>query len=79
MTLDAVNAVATHLGGLREGRKSILFVSQGPPVSLRSINWPRMEDVVNSANRGNVTIHTISSSARVERVWQQHGPPTVFR
>ena len=59
MTLDAVNAVATHLGGLREGRKSILFVSQGPPVSLRSINWPRMEDVVNSANRGNVTIHTM--------------------
>jgi VWFA-related protein len=59
VTLDAVNAVATHLGGLREGRKSILFVSQGPPVSLRSINWPRMEDVVKSANRGNVTIHTL--------------------
>jgi VWFA-related protein len=59
VTLDAVNAVATHLGGLREGRKSILFVSQGPPVSLRSINWPRMEDVVQSANRGNVTIHTL--------------------
>ena len=59
VTLDAVNAIATHLGGLREGRKSILFVSQGPPVSLRSINWPRMEDVVQSANRGNVTIHTL--------------------
>jgi VWFA-related protein len=59
VTLDAVNAVATHLAGLREGRKSILFVSQGPPVSLRSINWPRMEDVVKSANRGNVTIHTL--------------------
>jgi len=59
VTLDAVNAVATHLGGLREGRKSILFVSQGPPVSLRSVNWPRMEDVVRSANRGNVTIHTL--------------------
>ena len=59
VTLDAVNAVATHLGGLREGRKSILFISQGPPVSLRSVNWPRMEDVVESANRGNVTIHTL--------------------
>ncbi|HXG87519.1 MAG TPA: VWA domain-containing protein [Vicinamibacterales bacterium] len=59
VTLDAVNAVATHLGGLREGRKSILFVSQGPPVSLRSVNWPRMEEVVESANRGNVTIHTL--------------------
>jgi VWFA-related protein len=59
VSLDAMNAISTHLGGLREGRKSILFVSQGPPVSLRSINWPRMEDVVESANRGNVTIHTL--------------------
>ena len=59
VTLDAMNAIATRLGGLREGRKSILFVSQGPPVSLRSANWPRMEEVVQSANRGNVTIHTL--------------------
>ena len=59
VTLDALNAIATKLGGMREGRKSVLFVSQGPPVSLRSVNWPRMEDVVQSANRGNVTIHTL--------------------
>jgi VWFA-related protein len=59
VTLDAMNAIVTKLGGLREGRKSVLFVSQGPPVSLRSINWPRMEDVVQSANRANVTIHTL--------------------
>jgi VWFA-related protein len=59
VTLDAMNAIVTKLGGLREGRKSVLFVSQGPPVSLRSTNWPRMEDVVQSANRANVTIHTL--------------------
>jgi VWFA-related protein len=60
VTLDAMNAVALRLGGLREGRKSILFVSQGPPViGPRSVNWPRMEDVVVAANRGNVTIHTL--------------------
>lgn len=59
VTLDAMNAIVTKLGGMREGRKSILFVSQGPPVSLRSANWPRMEDVVQSANRGNVTINTL--------------------
>ena len=59
VTLDAMNAIVTRLGGLREGRKSVLFVSQGPPVSLRSSNWPRMEEVVESANRGNVTIHTL--------------------
>lgn len=59
VTLDAMNAIVTRLGGLREGRKSVLFVSQGPPMSLRSINWPRMEEVVQAANRGNVTIHTL--------------------
>jgi VWFA-related protein len=59
VTLDAMNAIVTRLGGLREGRKSVLFISQGPPVSLRSTNWPRMEDVVQSANRANVTIHTL--------------------
>lgn len=59
VTLDAMNAIVTRLGGMREGRKSVLFVSQGPPVSLRSINWPRLEDVVRSANRANVTIHTL--------------------
>jgi VWFA-related protein len=59
VTLDAMNAIVTKLGGMREGRKSVLFVSQGPPVSLRSVNWPRMEDVVQSANRNNVTIHTL--------------------
>ena len=34
VTLDALNAIVTHLGGLREGRKSVLFVSQGPPTGL---------------------------------------------
>ena len=32
------SALATQLGGLREGRKSILFVSQGPPVPPGSPN-----------------------------------------
>ena len=30
--LSALESLAVHLGGLREGRKSILFVSQGPPM-----------------------------------------------
>lgn len=59
VTLDALNAIVTKLGGLREGRKSVLFVSQGPPVTLRSSNWMRLEEVVRSANRANVTIHTL--------------------
>ena len=32
VTLSALEALVTHLGGLREGRKSVIFVSQGPPV-----------------------------------------------
>ncbi len=59
VTLDALNALATQLGGLREGRKSIVFVSQGPPIQLGSPNDQRLNDAVKSANRGNVTIHVV--------------------
>jgi VWFA-related protein len=61
VTLDALNAIVTHLGGLREGRKSVLFVSQGPPtgMSAASPNFARMQEVLRNANRGNVTIHAL--------------------
>ncbi len=51
----------THLGGLREGRKSVLFVSQGPPTGLSnsSPNFSRLQDVLRNANRGNVTINAL--------------------
>lgn len=58
VTLSALNAIVTYLGGLREGRKSVLFVSQGPPLypsgsGLRE----RLDEALQSANRANVTIH----------------------
>jgi VWFA-related protein len=58
VTLDALNAIVTHLGGLKEGRKSVLFVSQGPPTGMSSANpnFSRLQEVLRSANRGNVTI-----------------------
>lgn len=60
VTLGALTALATHLGGLREGRKSILFVSQGPPVGLPgSPNEERLREALQAANRGNVTIHVL--------------------
>lgn len=61
VTLDALNAIVTHLGGLREGRKSVLFVSSGPPVGLSnaSPNFTRLQDVLRNANRGNVTINVL--------------------
>lgn len=58
VSLSALDALVTHLGGLREGRKSVLFISQGPPLGRAgSSNDDRLNDVVQSANRSNVTIH----------------------
>ena len=59
VTLSALQALATQLGGLREGRKSILFFSQGPPLPPNSPNEQRYRAAMEAANRGNVTIHAI--------------------
>ena len=59
VTLSALTALATQLGGLREGRKSILFVSQGPSVRPGSPNDDRLKEAIEAANRGNVTIHVL--------------------
>jgi VWFA-related protein len=60
VSLSALEAIITHFGGLREGRKSVLFVSQGPPVGLPgSVNYPRLEAALQAANRGNVTVHVL--------------------
>jgi VWFA-related protein len=59
VTLSALEALATQMGGLREGRKSILFFSQGPPLPPSSPNERRYREAMEAANRGNVTIHVI--------------------
>lgn len=59
VTLTALEALATQMGGLREGRKSILFFSEGPPLPPSSPNEQRYRAAVRAANRGNVTIHVI--------------------
>ena len=59
VTLSALGALATHMGGLREGRKSILFFSEGPPLPPGGANEGRYREMVEAANRGNVTIHVI--------------------
>lgn len=57
VSLSALTSLVTYLGGLREGRKSVLFVSQGPPIrSPSDTNYGRMEEAIEAANRGNVTI-----------------------
>lgn len=59
VTLSTLKALATQMGGLREGRKSILFFSQGPGVRPGSPNEQLMKEIDEAANRGNVTIHVI--------------------
>ena len=62
VSLSALEALVTHLGGLRDGRKSVLFVSQGPPVFFGGREQdlhPRIQSILNAANRGNVTINVL--------------------
>ena len=60
VSLSALESLAVHLGGLREGRKSILFVSQGPPMRAEASTCTgALRDVIVAANRNNVTIHTL--------------------
>lgn len=60
VTYSALEAIATRLGGLREGRKSMLFVSQGPP-SMDDMNRtpPLLQAVLQAAGRGSVMIHAL--------------------
>jgi VWFA-related protein len=59
VTLSALKALATQMGGLRDGRKQILFFSQGPGVRPGSPNDRLMMEIDEAANRGNVTINVI--------------------
>jgi VWFA-related protein len=60
VTYNALEAIVTRLGGLKEGRKSVLFVSQGPP-SWDSMNrvQPLLQAVLTAANRGSVMVHAL--------------------
>ncbi len=60
VSLSALESLAVHLGGLREGRKSILYVSQGPPMRAGGLElFGSLREVIVAANRNNVTIHTL--------------------
>lgn len=60
VTLSALEAVALHLGALREGRKSVLFISEGPSMYADGLNlFGTLRRVTTAANTSNVTIHTL--------------------
>lgn len=54
VTSSALEGAATHLGTLREGRKSIIFVSQSLPMDTAA-----MRDLAAAANANNTAIHTL--------------------
>lgn len=64
VSLSALRALVSYLGGLRDGRKSVLFVSEGPPLYADGLSLNgELRDVIDAANRSNVTIHTLDPRA----------------
>ena len=64
ISFSALQSLAVHLGGLREGRKSVLFISEGPPVIAERLQlFDHLRDVIAAANTNNVTIHTMDPRA----------------
>jgi VWFA-related protein len=62
VSFSALTALVVKLGGLREGRKSVIFVSQGPRLYFPSRGISLQEDlneVTNAANQGNTAIYTV--------------------
>jgi VWFA-related protein len=67
VTTSALNAAAAFLGNFREGRKALLFVSQGIPLYGRSGETNRYMEIVRTANTNNTAIYTLDPSSEVGR------------
>ena len=67
VTTSALNAAAAFLGNLRDGRKAILFVSQGIPIYGRSTEAEHYREIVRTANTNNTAIYTLDPSSEVGR------------
>ena len=67
VTTSALNAAAAFLGNVREGRKALLFVSQGIPVYGRDSETAQYMDIVRTANTNNTAIYTLDPASEVGR------------
>ena len=67
VTSSALNAAAAFLGNFREGRKALLFVSQGIPVYGRGSESDRYREIVRTANTNNTAIYTLDPGSEVGR------------
>ena len=59
VTVSALKSAASYLGGLREGRKAIVFVSEGLPALDRSDQVSQVTDLERTANDNNTAIYTL--------------------
>ena len=59
VVISALHALVMHLSGLREGRKTLLFVSRGIPLMFDISLESEFQAMLRDANRGNVVIHTL--------------------
>ncbi len=67
VTVSALTAAAAFLGNFREGRKAILFVSQGIPVFGRGSESQQYMEIVRTANTNNTAIYTLDPASEVGR------------
>jgi VWFA-related protein len=67
VTMTALQAAAAFLGTFREGRKSILFVSQGVAIFGRNGETAIFREVIETANTNNTAIYTLDPSSEVGR------------
>jgi len=59
VTLSALKSAAAYLGTLREGRKAIVFISEGLPALDRSDEVSAVEELIRTANDSNTAIYTL--------------------
>ncbi|MGH9311834.1 MAG: VWA domain-containing protein, partial [Vicinamibacterales bacterium] len=66
VTVSALESIAVHLGGLREARKAIVFVSEGPS-GLGRDWYSRLQALTRAANDANTAIYTVDPRGLTNR------------
>ena len=61
VTISALTSAAVHLGSLKEGRKSIIFVSEGL-TGLTLDDYSLIQELTDTANNNNTAIYTVDPS-----------------
>ena len=61
VTISALKSAAVHLGSLKEGRKSIIFVSEGL-TGLTLDDYSLIQELTDTANNNNTAIYTVDPS-----------------